>query len=59
VAAQLKQDLGVESDLVVGKSGEFTIWLGDQLVAEKNWQGFPDPDDVVDSVRDMTSTPAS
>ena len=51
MAAQLKQDLGVDTELVVGTSGEFTVWLGDTKVAEKTWRGFPDPDDVVAAVR--------
>jgi hypothetical protein len=56
VAAQLKQDLGVVAELIVGGSGEFTVWVGDQKVAEKSWRGFPDPDDVVDAVRDAGPT---
>jgi predicted Rdx family selenoprotein len=52
VAAALQQELGIASELVVGKSGEFTVWLGERLIAEKNHTGFPDPDDVVDDVRD-------
>ncbi|CAN5914944.1 hypothetical protein BH11MYX3_BH11MYX3_29650 [soil metagenome] len=55
MAAQLKQDLGVVAELVVGSSGEFTVWVDDQKVAEKTWRGFPDPDDVVDAVRDVSS----
>ena len=55
MAAQLKQDLGIESDLVIGRSGEFTVWVGDKMVAEKTWSGFPDPDDVVDAVREASS----
>jgi predicted Rdx family selenoprotein len=54
VAAQLKQELGVTAELIVGTSGEFTVWVDDQKVAEKSWRGFPDPDDVVDAVRDVT-----
>jgi len=54
VAAQLKQDLGVEAELLVGRSGEFTVWVDEKMVAEKTWRGFPDPDDVVDAVRDVT-----
>ncbi len=55
MAAQLKQDLGVTVELIVGSSGEFTVWVGDQKVAEKTWRGFPDPDDVVDAVRDIST----
>lgn len=52
MAAALQQELGIASDLVVGKPGEFTVWLGERLIAEKDHNGFPDPDNVVDDVRD-------
>ncbi len=51
MAAQLKQDLGVEAELVVGSSGEFTVWVDDKKVAEKSWGRFPEPGAVVDAVR--------
>jgi hypothetical protein len=51
VAAQLKKDLGIETDLVVGRSGEFTVWIGDDKIAEKTWKGFPSPESVVAAVR--------
>lgn len=52
MAAQLKRDLGVDAALSVGNPGELTVWVGDTKVAEKTWSGFPDPDDVVDAVRE-------
>jgi len=55
VAAQLKQDLGIEADLVMGGSGEFTVWVGDQKIAEKSSGRFPDPDAVVTVVRSMSA----
>jgi hypothetical protein len=55
VAAQLKQDLGVDTELVVGGSGEFTVWVGEKKVAEKSWGRFPDPGAVVDAVRSIAS----
>jgi hypothetical protein len=51
VAAELKQSLGVDTELVVGNSGEFTVWVGDAKVAEKKWGRFPEPQDVVSAVR--------
>jgi predicted Rdx family selenoprotein len=51
VAAQLKQDLGVDADLVVGSSGEFTVWVDDAMVSEKRAAKFPEPNDVVAAVR--------
>ncbi len=51
MAAQLKQELGIDAELVVGRPGEFTVWVDDVKVSEKDVY-FPEPDDVVDAVRD-------
>ena len=51
MAAQLKQDLGVDTEMVVGGSGEFTVWVNGAKVAEKQWGKFPEPAAVVDAVR--------
>jgi hypothetical protein len=58
VAAELKQALGVDTTLEVGGSGEFTVWVGEHKVAEKQWGRFPAPEDVVTAVRAaMSPTP--
>jgi hypothetical protein len=55
VAAELKKALDIEAELVVGNSGEFTVWVDGRKVSEKKWT-FPDPADVVTAVRGaMTS----
>jgi len=54
VAAELKSVLGVDSELVVGSSGEFTIWVDGKKVAEKKWS-FPEPQAVVEAVRAATA----
>jgi hypothetical protein len=51
VAAQLKSELNIDADLVVGDSGEFTVWVDDRKVAEKSWGRFPEPAAVVAAVR--------
>lgn len=51
MAAQLKQELGVEAELVIGDAGEFTVWVGDAKVSEKHWGKFPEPGDVIAAVR--------
>jgi hypothetical protein len=51
VAAQLKQELGVDTELVVGNSGEFSVWVDDKKVAEKERGMFPEPTAVVTAVR--------
>ncbi len=47
VAAEIKRELGLDATLVVGSSGELSIWLDDKLVAEKRAGQFPSPDDVI------------
>jgi predicted Rdx family selenoprotein len=51
VAAQLKRDLDVNAELVVGDAGEFSVWIDDAKVIEKRSGKFPDPQDVVVAVR--------
>lgn len=41
----LKQALGVEAALVVGRPGEFTVWVDEKA------------DDIVDDVREALSLP--
>ena len=52
MAAELKKALGIDATLEVGNSGEFTVWVDGDKVAEKKWGRFPAPDDVVSAVRD-------
>ena len=50
MAAELKKMTGIDAELRVGSSGEFTVWLDDKLVAEKKLGRFPSPEDVVAAV---------
>jgi hypothetical protein len=51
VAALIKEELGVGSELIEGQRGEFTVWVGEKLVAEKRARSFPEDADVVAAVR--------
>ena len=51
MAAELKKVLGVDAQLEIGSSGEFTVWVDDRMVSEKKWMRFPEPADVVSAVR--------
>lgn len=55
MAAQLKQDLGIDAALVVGSSGELSVWVDDEKVIEKQWAKFPELKDVVAAVRAKTA----
>jgi predicted Rdx family selenoprotein len=47
----IHRDLGVEPAVNEGARGEFTIRVGDDIVARKDSRGFPDEQDVLDAVR--------
>jgi hypothetical protein len=47
----LEKELGLESEMLVGKSGQFTVSLDGEKVIEKNLFSFPDEQQIVDAVR--------
>lgn len=51
MAAELRKALGVDSILIEGDRGEFTVWVGPQKVADKVGGEFPGDQDVVNAVR--------
>ena len=51
MAALIKDEIGVETDLVEGGRGEFTVWVGDQMVAQKDAGGYPSEPEVIAAVR--------
>ena len=40
-AAAIKKELGLDAELVEGDRGDFSVWVGDQKVAQKRWLRFP------------------
>jgi hypothetical protein len=50
VAAELQNQLGIATELVVGSAGEFTVWADDAKVAEKVGGVFPEPSAIVAAV---------
>ncbi|MBA2734577.1 MAG: hypothetical protein H0U54_17080 [Acidobacteria bacterium] len=52
MADLLKKELNVETKLIEGDRGEFTVWVGDEVVSRKNWLGFPQDEKVVTAVRE-------
>ena len=57
MAAELKKTTGLDAQLKVGGSGEFTVWIDDKLVAEKKFGRFPSPEECVAAVK--AALPAS
>lgn len=51
MAAEIKRETGLDAQLLIGGSGEFTVWLDDKLLAEKKMGMFPSPDKVVAAVK--------
>ena len=51
MAAAINAALGVEPELAEGGRGEFTVWVGDEVVAKKDAHGFPSEDDALAAVQ--------
>jgi hypothetical protein len=51
VAALIREDTGIEPELVEGARGEFTAWVGEARVAQKTAHGFPSDDEIRAAVR--------
>jgi hypothetical protein len=51
VAALIKDKLGVDSEVIEGGRGEFTVWVGDEVVAKKSMLGFPSDEDALAAVK--------
>jgi len=47
----LKKKLGVETTLIEGDRGEFTVWVGPTQVASKRGDEYPPEAEIVDAVR--------
>jgi hypothetical protein len=50
-AALIKEAEGLDTELVEGARGEFTVWVGDEKVAKKDSMGFPSDTDVLAAVQ--------
>ena len=51
MAALIKSELGVDAELTEGGRGEFTVWVGEERVAQKDSSGFPSEDEALAAVR--------
>ena len=50
-AAEIEKTLGIKPEIIEGKRGEFTVRVGDEIVAQKGWILFPSDEKIVESVR--------
>ena len=55
MAALIKAQLQLDASVVEGNRGEFSVWVGDRKVAQKDSNGFPDDHTVVEAVRTATA----
>jgi len=53
----LERELGVKAELVEGGFGEFTVRVGDKVVAKKGLLFFPPDKKVLAAVRKITAGP--
>jgi hypothetical protein len=51
VAALIKDTLGIDAELSEGGRGGFTVWVGDDVVARKDAEGFPTEDQALAAVQ--------
>ena len=51
MAAAIEAALGIEPEITEGGRGEFTVWVEDEVVAQKDSHGFPSEDDAVAGVQ--------
>ena len=46
-----QKELGIDVDTLAGKTGEFSVWVDDRMVAQKAWLRFPSDRRVLQAVR--------
>jgi hypothetical protein len=57
VAALIKQDAGVDTDLEPGGRGELSLWVDGRKIAEKTSRGFPADPEVLTIVKAALQQP--
>jgi hypothetical protein len=51
VAALIRRETGIDTEIIEGGRGEFTVWVGEETVAKKDAGVFPADEEVVTAVR--------
>jgi predicted Rdx family selenoprotein len=53
VAELLKNELGGETELIVGDRSEFSVWVNDKVVLKReNTSSFPEDQKMLEAVRE-------
>ncbi len=47
----LREELGIEAEIIKGSRGIFTVAVDGAVVAQKSTSGFPDEEEIVRSVQ--------
>ncbi len=58
MAAAIQQALGVDSKLISGAKGEFTVRVDGRIVAQKSGDDFPSPERCLEQVRGAIESPS-
>jgi len=54
----LKQELEIEADLIHGNRGEFSVWVGETCIADKDLKScdeFPDNPGIIEKAQGLLS----
>jgi hypothetical protein len=51
VADLIRRELRVQTELIEGDRGEFSVWVDNKVVAKKGWLRFPSDEKVLKAVR--------
>ncbi len=51
MAALIKQETGIDAEIIEGGRGEFTVWVGEETVAKKDAGVFPEDEEIVTAVQ--------
>jgi hypothetical protein len=51
VAALIKKETTLQPELVEGGRGEFTVWVGEEVAAQKGSLGFPSDEEILAAIR--------
>ncbi len=58
MAATIQETLGLEATLAKGDRGEFSVWIGDTCIADKDLkrcEDFPDEGELLNRLKVLTS----